>query len=101
MDRLEALRERLTAAFSPLTLEIVDDSHRHVGHTGARSGGHFSVRIVSDAFDGHSAVARHRQVYAAVGELMGTQIHALSIRARTPAEAEISNAAGQGTTSSP
>jgi BolA protein len=85
--RLEAIRERLTATLAPKTLEIEDESHRHAGHAGARDGrGHFRVRIVSDAFVGKSALARHRAVYAALGDLMQTDIHALAIDARTPEE---------------
>lgn len=87
-ERMRWMRERLDA-LQPARLEIVDDSHRHAGHAGARDGrGHFSVDIVSEAFAGQPALARHRRVYAALGELMQTDIHALSIRARTPAEAD-------------
>ena len=76
------------AALSPEALEIRDDSHRHVGHEGARDGrGHFSVDITSPAFEGLAPLARHRRVYAALGEMMQTDIHALQIRARTPSEA--------------
>jgi len=85
--RIEAIRERLTATLAPKTLEIEDESHRHAGHAGARDGrGHFRVRIVSDAFVGKSALARHQAVYAALGALMQTDIHALAIDARTPEE---------------
>jgi len=85
--RIEAIRERLTATLAPKTLEIEDESHRHAGHAGARDGrGHFRVRIVSDAFVGKSALARHRAVYAALGALMQTDIHALAVDARTPEE---------------
>lgn len=85
--RVEAIRERLTAALAPKTLEIEDESHRHGGHAGAKDGrGHFRVRIVSDVFAGKSALARHRAVYAALGDLMATDIHALAIDARTPDE---------------
>ena len=85
--RVEAIRERLAATLAPKTLEIEDESHRHAGHAGARDGrGHFRVRIVSDAFVGKSALARHRAVYAALGDLMQTDIHALAIDARTPEE---------------
>ena len=64
---------------------IVDESHRHVGHEGARDGrGHFAVEIVSAAFVGLAPLARHRKVYEAVGDLMQTDIHALSIKAMTP-----------------
>jgi len=84
----ESPRRRLAAALAPTTLEIVDESHKHAGHEGARDGrGHFAVTIVSAAFAGELPLARHRRVYAALGELMQTDIHALSIQARTPQEA--------------
>ncbi|BCT94040.1 cell division protein BolA [Lysobacter helvus] len=87
-DRVERIRAALDSALSPTFLEVVDDSARHAGHAGARDGrGHFNVDIVSDAFRGLASLARHRAVYAAVGEMMTTDIHALSIRARTPDEA--------------
>lgn len=85
--RVAMIRERLQAALSPSELEVVDDSHGHVGHAGAADGrGHFSVRIVAEAFRGQLPLARHRAVYAALGDLMTTDIHALSIEARTPDE---------------
>ncbi|HJW25997.1 MAG TPA: BolA family protein [Rhodocyclaceae bacterium] len=87
-DRSETvarLRERL-AVLQPLQLDIVDDSHRHAGHAGAREGGHFQVHIVSAAFAGKNTVARHRLVYEAAGDLMRKGIHALAIHARTPDE---------------
>jgi BolA family transcriptional regulator, general stress-responsive regulator len=77
--------ERLQAALqslSPSMLQIRDDSALHTGHAGAREGGHFHVTIASPAFTGRSAVERHRMVYAAAAELMGRDIHALSIDAR-------------------
>lgn len=87
-QRVEAIRAALERGLSPVSLEIEDESHRHAGHAGARDGrGHFRVDIVSGAFDGLAPLARHRAVYAAVGDLMTTDIHALAIRARTPAEA--------------
>jgi BolA protein len=87
-QRVEAIRAALAGALAPAALEVSDDSHLHVGHEGARDGrGHYSVDIVSEAFAGLGPVARHRAVYAAVGDLMTTDIHALAIRARTPAEA--------------
>jgi BolA protein len=80
--RVEAIRERLQAALSPTRLEVIDDSHRHVGHEGARDGrGHYTVRIASAAFAGMTPLARHRAVYDALGTLMQTDIHALSIQA--------------------
>ncbi len=82
------LRERL-AALAPESLSLSDDSAAHAGHAGAAPGGntHWSVEIVSRAFVGKPTVARHRMVYAALGELMNNPIHALQIRARTPDEA--------------
>lgn len=86
--RAAAIRERLERALAPREVEIVDESHRHAGHPGARDGrGHFRVRIVSDAFAGQAPLARHRAVHAALGDLLQTDIHALSIDARTPEEA--------------
>lgn len=87
-QRVEAIRAAIQAALAPQSLVIMDDSARHAGHAGARDGrGHFNVEVVSDAFAGLNPIARHRAVYAAVGELMTTDIHALSITARTPQEA--------------
>lgn len=87
-NRVEMIRERLAAALAPQKIDIEDDSARHAGHEGAKSGGgHFNVYIVSDNFDGMSLIERHRAVYAAMGDAMQTEIHALSIDARTPAEA--------------
>ena len=81
-QRVEAIRSRLQAAFAPTELEVIDDSHHHIGHEGARDGrGHYRVRVVSAAFAGMPPVARHRAVYAALDDLMRTEIHALSIQA--------------------
>jgi BolA protein len=86
-DRVARIRAALQA-LAPVTLEVRDDSHRHAGHEGARDGrGHFFVDIVSPAFAGLAPLARHRRVYAAVGTMMETDIHALQVRARTPEEA--------------
>ena len=85
--RVDLIRSRLNAALAPDALDIEDESHRHAGHAGARDGrGHFRVRIVSAAFVGKSALARHRMVYAVLGDLMQSDIHALAIDARTPEE---------------
>lgn len=86
-QRPEAIRAALQAALAPSALDVVDESHKHAGHAGARDGrGHFAVSVVSEAFAGKAPLARHRLVYAALGDLMTTDIHALSIHARTPAE---------------
>ena len=85
--RVQRMRVLLTEALAPARLEIIDDSHKHAGHAGARGGqGHFSVDIVSAAFAGKLPLARHRMVYAALGSMMQDDIHALAIRARTPDE---------------
>jgi BolA protein len=86
-DRVDQIRARLDASLAPIELSVEDESHRHAGHAGARDGrGHFRVRIVSAAFRGQAPLARHRAVYAALGELMHTDIHALAIDARAPEE---------------
>jgi BolA family transcriptional regulator, general stress-responsive regulator len=83
----QRLHDALQQALEPAALEVQDDSHLHAGHAGAREGRHFSVRVVSAAFDGLSRVARHRLVYDAARSLIAEGIHALAIDARTPAEA--------------
>jgi BolA protein len=86
-ERVERIRAALSRALAPEYLEIVDDSAAHAGHPGALTGkGHFSVAIVAPCFTGLPMVKRHRLVYAAVDELMATDIHALSIDARAPGE---------------
>jgi len=84
-----ALQTKLHVAFSPASLEIVDDSARHAGHSGAREGGetHFKVRIVSDAFAKLSRVERQRKVYAVLAEELSTRVHALQLVTLTPEEA--------------
>jgi BolA protein len=83
--RAALLRDRLERQFAPAQLLIDDESHLHEGHAGAAGGqSHFRVRIVAEAFRGMSAVARHRLVYAAVDELMKSDIHALAIEAICP-----------------
>ena len=85
----QAIRQRLTAAFAPSRLELVDQSSQHFGHAGARPEGesHFQLTIVAEAFAGRSRIERQRMVFAALGDLMQTDIHALSITALTPGEA--------------
>ncbi len=86
-ERAAEIEGRLRAVLDPTRLRVLDDSQRHAGHAGARDGrGHYELEIESAAFAGHGLLARHRMVYAALGELMQTDIHALAIRARAPGE---------------
>ena len=80
------IQAELNAALLPVSLEVQDDSHLHAGHAGAREGRHFSVRIVSERFNGLSRVARHRLVYGALEALIPRGIHALAIDAKAPSD---------------
>jgi BolA protein len=82
------IRSKLTHRFTPTRLDIIDDSHRHAGHAGARPEGetHFTVTIVSAGFAGLSRVARQRLVYQTLAEELATRVHALSLTTLTPAE---------------
>ena len=85
--RREQLIQRLKDGLDPQHLMVVDDSHRHAGHAGAADGrGHFTVVVVSPQFKGLGTLKRHRLVYEAVGDLMSTDIHAVSIQALAPGE---------------
>jgi len=85
--RAGVIEARLRDALSPSAMALVDDSEKHRGHAGAADGrSHFSLRIVSAAFYGMAPLARHRLVYAALGPLMATDIHALTIDALAPGE---------------
>ena len=85
---LDAIQDKLQAAFEPTRLEIVDDSARHSGHAGAREGGesHFNVTIESKAFAGANKVARQRMVYRALSQELAGPLHALSVKALAPGE---------------
>jgi len=86
MNTVDTLRSRM-AALEPSRLDIIDESHLHAGHAGARDGGgHFRMTIVSPRFAGMRTMERHRLVYDAAGDLMKRQIHALSITAKAPDE---------------
>jgi BolA family transcriptional regulator, general stress-responsive regulator len=86
--RLERIRTQLAQALPGAAIELIDDSHRHASHAGARDGrGHFRVHIVSSAFAGLRPLQRHQLVYRALDALMRSDIHALSITALTPEEA--------------
>ncbi len=80
------IERKLSAAFAPVRLQVVDESHKHAGHSGWRPGGetHFRVEIVSEAFSGQSRVARQRSVYQALSEELAERVHALTLRTLTP-----------------
>jgi len=86
-QRIARMRELLVAGLDPSALDIVDESHKHAGHAGARDGrGHFRLRIVAAAFAGLPQVRRHQRVYETLGTMMQTDIHALALETRTPDE---------------
>lgn len=85
-NTIDEMKARL-ASLHPQHVEIVDESALHAGHAGAKSGGgHYQLTIISAAFAGQDGVGRHRLIYQALGDLMSTRIHALSITALTPDE---------------
>ncbi len=89
MSVAETIRARLEQNLAPALLEIIDESHRHAGHSGAKPSGetHFNVVIVAAAFTGKSRVARHRMVFEILQELMDAPVHALALSTLTPEEA--------------
>ena len=88
MSVADTIRAKLTERFTPIRLEISDESHRHAGHEGARPEGetHFSITIVSAAFTGESRVARQRLVYQTLADELATRVHALSLTTLAPNE---------------
>jgi BolA family transcriptional regulator, general stress-responsive regulator len=91
-DRINLIKTRLEEALTPEYLDIIDDSHLHIGHRGAKEngGGHYSIEIISDTFKDKAPLERHKMIYLALGDAMGKDIHALSINAKTIAEAQTS-----------
>ncbi len=85
-DRIQLIKSRLQESLQPTHVELVDASAAHAGHAQAGGAGHFFLTIVADAFSGKNPVQRHQMVYQALGDLMHTEIHALSIQAYTSDE---------------
>lgn len=80
-NTITQMREKLTQALMPISLEIIDDSHKHIGHSGAQSGGgHFTLIITADCFKNKSRIESHRLIYETLGALIGKEIHALQIK---------------------
>ena len=88
MSVADTVRRKLTERFAPTRLDVIDESHRHAGHAGARPQGetHFAVTVVSPAFAGQNRVARQRLVYQTLAEELATGVHALSLTTLTPTE---------------
>lgn len=82
----ELIADRLRRELEATYVEVSDESARHAGHAGAAGGGHFRVLVVSPRFEGLSRLAAQRLVYAALGELMTSAVHALQMQTLTPAE---------------
>ncbi len=84
----QTIKDRLTLAFQPVSLQVINDSHRHAGHASSPGTGesHFSVKVVAPAFAGKSRVERHRMVNAALADLLQGKVHALAIQALAPGE---------------
>lgn len=87
MSKRETRMRTRLSVLDPVELDILDESHKHAGHAGARDGGgHYVLRIVSAQFAGKSTIARHRMIYSALGDLMKREIHALTLQAIEPKE---------------
>jgi len=86
----QQIEQQLRAHFEVVAVEVVDDSAKHAGHAGARSGGnsHFTVRVVAKDFTGKNRAMRHRMVYDALRAELADQIHALAIDAKAPEEVD-------------
>jgi BolA family transcriptional regulator, general stress-responsive regulator len=94
-ELLAQVKVKLTEAMSPSFINIIDESHLHIGHEGAKGGGkHLNLEIISEEFTDKSAIERHRMIYVALGEIMGTDIHALSINAQTLEERQLATEEG-------
>ncbi len=80
-ERIVEIKKRLTSALHPTLLEVNDESHHHIGHAGAKTGlGHFSLEISAEALKNKNRPTQHRMIYQALGEMMQTDIHALTIK---------------------
>lgn len=84
----ETIEQKLTAAFSPVRLRVVDESHRHAGHAGWREGGetHFDVEVISTVFEGMARTERQRRIHRVLADELAGGVHALSLRVVTPGE---------------
>lgn len=81
-ERINFIKNTLTEKLTPTFLDIIDDGHKHIGHVGNKGGGHFTVAIASPLFENRSTLECHQLVYNALGPVVGTEIHALSIKVK-------------------
>lgn len=80
-ERIEQIRARLTKAFAPTQLNILDDSHKHIGHVGSQHGaGHYTIQIAAPSFLNQKLLECHRLIYEALDDMLPTEIHALQIK---------------------
>jgi BolA protein len=88
MTTRDLIQDKLTKAFAPVRLDVIDESHLHEGHAGSRPGGetHYRVHIVSEAFRGKSRIERHRLVNEILTAELSSRVHAMAIHARAPGE---------------
>ncbi len=87
MAELEKIiEERLRNGLSPTILQVTDDSAQHLGHAGARGGGHFSVLLVAEEFEGKSLMEQHRRVHELLSDLLEDKVHALALRTYAPSQ---------------
>ena len=91
MNTRDRITEKLSAAFTPVRLDVQDESHQHAGHAGSRAGGetHYRVHIVSEAFRGKSRIERHRMVNQTLSSELAAGVHALAIHASAPGESSV------------
>lgn len=80
MTNAELIHSKIIALLSPTHLEIIDDSHKHIGHAGNTGGGHYTLIIAAEKLNGLSKLEAHRLIYSAVNDLIPEKIHALSIK---------------------
>jgi len=88
MSVINRIETKLNEAFEPVHINVIDESHKHAGHSGAPEGGesHFRVEVVSSHFDGLNRIARQRAIYSVLKQELETKVHALALRALTPNE---------------
>jgi BolA family transcriptional regulator, general stress-responsive regulator len=88
MNIKERIVAKLEAGLAPVSLDVVDESHLHAGHGGARAGGetHYRVTVASARFSGKGRIERHRMIYALLADEIADGVHALALHAKTPEE---------------